>query len=191
VLVFGLLRAPRSTKRAFPLIIHLPHISFRGDSRFQMDYLPGDDRRSGTARSSWRTFGSRTKCTVPCGGVGMLPREKVPSYEIRTACSACTHCYQWSGPVKTPSGISQNREMIDEKEKCEAIKCCEWEEGNCNAAKTGLCTAESSHTGGASSRIDGDTELSPESGISCKVEPGMPQSSMTHASLQFRGCFTV
>ena len=101
----------------------------------------------------------------------MLPREKVPSYEIKTACSSCTNCFQWSSE-------SGNREMIDEKERCEAIGCCKWEEGKvwggyCNAAKTGLCTAESTHTGGASSRIDGDTELSPESGISCKVEPGL------------------
>ena len=101
----------------------------------------------------------------------MLPREKVPSYEIRTACSSCTSCFHWSASFP---GV-----RINEKERCEAIGCCKWEEGKvwggyCNAAKTGLCTAESTHTGGASSRIDGDTELSPESGISCKVEPGMP-----------------
>ena len=119
----------------------------------------------------------------------MLPREKVPSYEIKTACSSCTNCFQWSSE-------SGNREMIDEKERCEAIGCCKWEEGKvwggyCNAAKTGLCTAESTHTGGASSRIDGDTELSPQSGISCKVEPGMPVSSVPHVRQIIHICIYI
>ena len=105
--------------------------------------------------------------TIPCGGVGLLPpsRENIPAYEIKTACSACTWCQKTSNARRT---------FIEEKEACEAVGCCEWEEGTlwggyCNAAKTGLCTAKSTHQGGASARIDRDTELVPSSGIACKV----------------------
>ena len=150
---------------------------FRGDSRFQMDYenscdvsatnptgAISVDGKKKKCHKSW-THGTRKKCTIPCGGVGLLPRENIPAYEIKTACSACTWCQKTSDARRT---------FIEEKEACEAVGCCEWEEGTlwggyCNAAKTGLCTATSTHQGGASARIDRDTELVPSSGIACKV----------------------
>ena len=64
----------------------------------------------------------------------MLPRELLGSYEIKTACSSCTGCFQWGG--------GEGNGMIDEKENCEAVGCCDWESGYmwggyCNAAKAG------------------------------------------------------
>ena len=155
--------ALHGVRRGLSLNIHPTYSrSFRGDSKFQMDYSSKTNDNP-----EFRTFGTRSKCTIPCGGVGILPRERVPTYEIKTACQSCTHCFQFSAGG---GGTSK----IDDKEQCEAIGCCEWEAGKlyggyCNAAKTGLCTAESTHQGGASSRVDGDTELTPQSGISCKV----------------------
>ena len=29
-----------------------------------------------------RIFGDRKKCTIPCGGVGLLPRERIAEYEV-------------------------------------------------------------------------------------------------------------
>ena len=152
---------------------------FFGDSRFMMAHESGKkvDRKG---------YGTRKKCTIPCGGVGLLPREKMPAYEIKTACSACTWCEQFSGV---------RRDFIEEKEACEMVGCCEWEKGAwggyCNAAKTGLCTAESTHQGGASSRIDGDTELVPQSGIACKVCEAVKTYELTYeytASGWRQGC---
>jgi len=106
---------------------------FRGDSRLQVDYenscdvsatnptgAISVDGKKKKCRSSW-THGTRKTCTIPCGGVGLLPpsRENIPAYEIKTACSACTWCQKTSNARRTFI-------MIEEKEACEAVGCCEW-----------------------------------------------------------------
>jgi hypothetical protein len=121
-------------------------------------------------------FNAREKCTVPCGGVGLMPREKVPPYELKTSCSACTAC----NPFSSGSGSAP---LIEEKQACETVGCCEWDSDKekCNAAKTGLCNA--SHV---------DTVLSIQSGIACKNLPALGVSPWTanavDAGFELREC---
>ena len=101
-----------------------------GDSRF---YINWDDE-------SPTEFEAKKKCTIPCGGVGYLPRAKEPKYELESACSRCTKCDQF----RKENG---DLEMIKSQSECESEGCCRWENGviwggYCGASKRGDCGTE-------------------------------------------------
>ena len=65
----------------------------------QADYTINDKGKE-TNAGDYRTFATRKKCTIPCGGVGLMPREKVASYDIQTSCNVCT---DWSACPSCPA----------------------------------------------------------------------------------------
>ena len=152
----------------------------------QSDYWPPEttttDGRSHTT-PAYRLFDARQKCTIPCGGVGLLPRERVPEFEIVTACKKCTAC----NPHSVTAGSTQR---ITSKEECESFGCCKWKAGMlyggyCEAAKLGVC----SRTAGPEPDT---TKLSVASGIKCKDLPSMGVSPWTanaaDAGFELRDC---
>jgi hypothetical protein len=133
---------------------------------------------------SYRLFEAREKCTIPCGGVGLLPRERVPENEIVSACDKCTTCNPLS------FGGYDSTQMITSTEMCESHGCCKWEAGKiyggyCKAAKLGVC----SRTVGPEPDT---TRLSVASGINCKDLPSMGVSpwkaNAADAGFELRDC---
>ena len=133
--------------------------AFEGDSRFfrlkAHDDLDDDDPMGAVLDKGLR---ARKGCTIPCGGVGHLPREKAGG--VKTACSSCTRC------DKNGNIFEGSTQTISSKSECEGVGCCRWEEGKiyggyCNAADTGQCKADS----------DSADMLSTTSSISCKSLP--------------------
>jgi hypothetical protein len=144
----------------------------------QADYYPQANKQA-----EYRLFDAREKCTIPCGGVGLLPRERIPEYEVVTACKKCTAC----NPLSLAAGSTQ---MITTKEMCESRGCCKWKAGtiyggDCEAAKLGVC----SRTAGPEPDT---TKLSVASGINCKDLPSMGVSPWTakaaDAGFELRDC---
>ena len=67
----------------------------------QVDYTKNDAGKDcGGVFCDSRTFVTRKKCTIPCGGVGLMPREKVLPFKIRTSCKVCT---DWSACPSCPA----------------------------------------------------------------------------------------
>ena len=168
--------------------------------------------KCGGSLCDYRTFGSRDKCTIPCGGVGLMPREKVASYEIQTSCNKCTDWFACpsyptcclprllpashpaADPVKTimishSNHFSQRdnaKVRVSAKDGCERLGCCTWKEGKLWG---GYCGAANT---GMCKRPEDNTELSVSSGIKCKDLPALGVSpwkpTAKDAGFELREC---
>jgi len=137
------------------------------------------------SENSEKTFRLQDKCTIPCGGVGMITRERIPEYEIETTCTKCGFCDNFARAYKGSGG-----DKWTDKESCESTGCCKWTPGKlwggyCQQANLGICTK----TAGPAPDI---TKLSVDSGIMCKDLPSMGVSGAAakaqDAGFELRDC---